>query len=589
MKNRYLKLTAAILAALTIGFTSCNDDDEDPKANPTVDQPSEQSVQIGNSIDITFAYTAEAGFASSSVTATGGTATVTTDGTADATSGNIVVSFTASTTAGAGSVTLTVTDKDGNTGLNTAVLSISNSPVPSIAGVSLTATVTAEDTLETTITVTMEDVPGTLAVTANGVDFETYDITTDGQTVNFEYPTTIEEANTEVNLVFTATDSDSDIATISQTLDVDAPAIPVKVVGGNIEVNTTWDSDTIYELGNRVTVLDGITLTIEAGTVIKGQPGTGANATALLVARGGMLMAQGTATDPIIFTSTSDLLIPGQINSPNLTEATSGTWGGVLILGNAPISPKGGGAVAGSEAAIEGIPADDENGRYGGTVADDNSGTITYISIRHAGTNIGEGNEINGLTLGGVGSGTTISHVEIIANQDDGIEFFGGNVDVSNALVWANGDDAIDGDQAWNGTIDNGIIIEAGDKPFELDGPEADFEQGNYTISNFSIKVADSEGLVDNDDNTNVIMDDIFFFDLSTTITQIFDTMPTATGVDFTDFEIVLPTGSTVATHFPDDQSFVTAVDAGANTVGADKSEFTGWTFADANGQLADF
>lgn len=586
MKNRYLKLTAAILAALTIGFTSCSDDDEDPKANPTVDQPSEQSVQVSTSVDITFAYTAEAGFASSSVTATGGTATVTTDGTADATSGNIVVSFEAGNIAGAGSVTLTVTDKDSNTGLNTAVLSISDSPVPSIAGIPATASVVAESTLgPVAATITMEDVPGTLAITANGEVLTPVDITTDGQVVNFEYPTTIDQANTKVELVFTATDSDGDFATATHILTVDAPNVPVKVVDYNIEANETWYADTIYELATRVTVLDGVTLTIKAGTVIKGQPGTGANATNLLVARGGMLMAQGTAADPIIFTSTSDLLIPGQINSPNLTEATSGTWGGILILGKAPISPKGGA----TEAAIEGIPPDDENGRYGGAVADDNSGTITYISIRHAGTNIGEGNEINGLTLGGVGSGTTISHVEIIANQDDGIEFFGGNVDVSNALVWANGDDAIDGDQAWNGTIDNGIIIEAGDKPFELDGPEADFEQGNYTISNFSIKVGDSEGLVDNDDNTNVIMNNIFFFDLSTTITQIFDTMPTAAGVDFTNFEIVLPAGSTVATHFPDDQSFVTAVEAGANTVGADKSEFTGWTFADANGQLADF
>ncbi len=589
MKKRYLKLTAAVLAALTIAFTSCDDDDDDPKANPTVDQPTTQSVQVGNSVDITFAYTAEAGFASSNAVATGGTVSVTTDGTAGAASGNIVVSFTAGTTSGAGSVTLTVTDNDGNTGLNTAVLSISDSPVPAIAGIPATASVVAESTLgPVAATITMEDVPGTLAITANGEALTPVDITTDGQVVNFEYPTTIAQASTEIEFVFTATDSDGDIATANHTLTVEAPAIPVLVVGGNIEANTTWYADTIYELGNRVTVLDGATLTIEAGTVIKGQPGTGANATALLVARGGMLMAQGTATDPIIFTSTSDLLVPGQINSPNLTEATNGTWGGVIILGNAPISPKGGGAVAGSEAAIEGIPADDENGKYGGTVEADNSGTITYISIRHAGTNIGEGNEINGLTLGGVGSGTTISHVEIIANQDDGIEFFGGTVDVSNALVWANGDDAIDGDQAWNGTVDNGIIIEAGDKPFELDGPEADYVNGNYTISNFSVKVADSEGLVDNDDNTNVDMNNIFFFDLSTTILQTYDQLPTVTN-SMTNFEIVLPGANTIADHFPAGVDFVTAVTDGNNTVGADKSEFMGWTFADANGQLADF
>ena len=83
---------------------------------------------------------------------------------------------------------------------------------------------------------------------------------------------------------------------------------------------------------------------------------------------------------------------------------------------------------------IEGIPASDLNGLYGGTEATDNSGVLKYISIRHGGANIGEGNEINGLTLGGVGSGTTIENIEIVANDDDGIEWFGGTVNVKNGL-----------------------------------------------------------------------------------------------------------------------------------------------------------
>ncbi len=100
------------------------------------------------------------------------------------------------------------------------------------------------------------------------------------------------------------------------------------------------------------------------------------------------------------------------------------------------------------------FPPSDLNGLYGGTDPLDNSGSITYISIRRGSANIGEGNEINGLTLGGVGSGTTIQNVEIIANQDDGIEWFGGTVNVTNALVWNTGDDAIDTDQSWGGTFD---------------------------------------------------------------------------------------------------------------------------------------
>ena len=132
-----------------------------------------------------------------------------------------------------------------------------------------------------------------------------------------------------------------------------------------------------------------------------------------------------------------------------------GLWGGLIVLGNAPVSVDGD-AVA---FQIEGVPASDPNGLYGGTDASDNSGTIQYLQVRHGGTNIGEGNEINGITFGGVGSGTTVSNVEVIANVDDGIEMFGGSVNVSNAIVWAQGDDAFDVDQAYSGTISNFMYI----------------------------------------------------------------------------------------------------------------------------------
>ncbi|MFM7729048.1 MAG: hypothetical protein ACKO7B_20290, partial [Flavobacteriales bacterium] len=220
------------------------------------------------------------------------------------------------------------------------------------------------------------------------------------------------------------------------------------VVTSNISANTTWEAGTIYQLAGRITVTNGATLTIEAGTIIKGEAGTGANATALLIARGGKLNANGTATSPIIFTSVADEIdyadmAAGNFGSPNLESTVNGLWGGVIILGKAPISASNDvGDV--SEVQIEGIPTSDPNGLYGGNVANDNSGTIRYISIRHGGANIGSGNEINGLTLGGVGNGTTIENVEIVGNQDDGIEWFGGTVNVSNAVVWNCGDDGID-------------------------------------------------------------------------------------------------------------------------------------------------
>ena len=351
----------------------------------------------------------------------------------------------------------------------------------------------------------------------------------------------------------------------------------------NIIENTTWETGNIYILGGRIAVTDGITLTIEPGVIIKGQAGSAENATALLIARGGKLMAQGTSAQPIIFTSIADEIEPGKIASPNLDPTLNGLWGGVIILGKAPISVSG----DGTEASIEGIPADDNNGKYGGTVSNDNSGIIKYISIRHGGANIGEGNEINGLTLGGVGSGTTIENVEIVANQDDGIEWFGGTVAVTNALLWNVGDDAVDTDQSWSGTLNNFIVINPGDECFELDGPEGTM-LAKHTIKNGSINAKDADGLVDLDANSNVDMDNIYFFGL--TSGQDFDQIPTDYTCVFTDFEVTLPATTAITDFFKDgSDAFVTAVNSGANTIGADKTQFAGWSWADADGQLSDF
>ena len=305
-----------------------------------------------------------------------------------------------------------------------------------------------------------------------------------------------------------------------ETVDPIVDEDPTARITANITENTSWESGNVYILGGRITVMSGVTLTIEPGVIVKGEAGTGANATALLVARGAKIMAEGTAAKPIIFTSVADEIMPeditaGNFGSPNLDPDINGLWGGLMVLGKAPISASNESGDV-SEVQIEGIPTSDLNGLYGGNVPNDNSGIIKYVSIRHGGTNIGSGNEINGLTLGGVGSGTIIENIEVVANQDDGIEWFGGSVNVKNAVVWNAGDDAIDTDQSWSGTLDNFVVIAPGNHNFELDGPEGSMKAG-HTIQNGTVVANDpsasrvSSDLINLDDNSMVSLKNIWF------------------------------------------------------------------------------
>jgi hypothetical protein len=315
-----------------------------------------------------------------------------------------------------------------------------------------------------------------------------------------------------LGFVFSSCDDEIIIDPISQN----------KIVTENITKNTTWYSDTVYQLAGRITVTEGSTLTIEPGTIVKGEAGTGANATALLIARGGKIIAEGTPQLPIIFTSVADEITPelveqGQFQSPNLDPTINGLWGGVIVLGNSKISPKPGASGELLEVQIEGIPTSDVNGLYGGNDDTDNSGVLKYVSIRHGGTNIGSGNEINGLTLGGVGSGTVIEHIEVVANQDDGVEWFGGTVNAKNVVVWNAGDDGLDTDQSWGGTCDNFVVITAAGHAFELDGPEGSytaghiFKNGNVICSNDDVATQD---LINTDANSIVELTDIYFSEI---------------------------------------------------------------------------
>lgn len=365
----------------------------------------------------------------------------------------------------------------------------------------------------------------------------------------------------------------------------------------NISSDVTWTADKCYILGGRITVLDGATLTIEAGTVVKGEAGTGVNSTALLVARGGKLNANGTSDAPIIFTSVADEITPTQVasgdfTSPNLDPTTRGLWGGVIILGNAPISAQNDNDIDVASLAIEGIPTSDSNGLYGGDNSADDSGTITYISIRHGGTNIGAGNEINGLTLGGVGSGTTISNVEVVGNADDGIEWFGGTVSVSNVVVWNSFDDALDTDQAWNGTCENFIVVTPRTgSAMELDGPEGTLTQGPNQFNNGVIYVgSDIDHIVDWDGSTNTGISNLYVFGIDPEYKATADLDPIESfGGDgsgtTSNWEATLPSGTTITEIFTDgSDAIVTTVSENANSVGPDASAF-GWTWA---GQASD-
>ena len=285
-------------------------------------------------------------------------------------------------------------------------------------------------------------------------------------------------------MVFAVSCSGDDNGTVIPTDDGDDGSIVNTRLSGQITEDMTLTNDLIWELEGRVTVTDGVTLSIEEGTIIKAFAGQEANASTLIIARGGKIEANGTASNPIIFTSIADNIQVGQSSGSNLSQNDRGLWGGLLILGRAPISVDGNA----TQAQIEGIPASDTNGLYGGNNPGDDSGTLNYVSIRHGGTLIGEGNEINGLTLGGVGSGTTISNIEVVGNVDDGVEFFGGTVNASNIVVWAQGDDGLDIDQAYSGTITNSVVVlgDISDHGLEIDGPEGSL-LGSFVIDGLTM------------------------------------------------------------------------------------------------------
>ncbi len=365
---------------------------------------------------------------------------------------------------------------------------------------------------------------------------------------------------------------------------------------GFIDSDETWTANNIYELEGKVVVNSGVTLTIEPGTIIKGKEGTGSLASALIIARGAVINACGTAQSPIVMTSVLDNIEVGQFSGTNLDESLNGLWGGLIVLGNAPGSFEG----DVNEFQIEGIPADDTFGLYGGNDPSDNSGSLCFISIRHGGASIGENNEINGLTLGGVGNGTNINNIEVVANLDDGIEFFGGTVDVSNAIVWSQGDDAFDVDQGFSGSLNNYIYVAGDDSDhgLEIDGPEGS-AAGSFTFTNGTLQGLNSEiadfreaasGVISNSQIVNFPADGDLEIDDDESSSNYFSGLLEISGLEFVSTQSVseicndnAPSGDDSAFDMQmelDNQS------VNASTIGANVDDFT-WTYTFQQGAIS--
>ena len=191
----------------------------------------------------------------------------------------------------------------------------------------------------------------------------------------------------------------------------------------------TLEAKNEYILEGFVYVPSGVTLTIEPGTTIRGDKETLGT---LIVERGGKIMAEGTEDEPIVFTAATEKPRPGD-------------WGGVVILGKAPNAK-------GKDVNVEGTEADPRH-EFGGTKDNDNSGVLKYVRIEYPGIDLGQGNEINGLSLGSVGSGTTISHVMVSQSLDDCYEWFGGTVNADHLICDGPGDDMFDTDDGYTGEL----------------------------------------------------------------------------------------------------------------------------------------
>lgn len=317
------------------------------------------------------------------------------------------------------------------------------------------------------------------------------------------------------------------IATILGLAASSAAAFGQTIVSSDITSDTTWTTaGSPYILDTTIFVKNNATLTINPGVIVRGEPRSGVGEAgapgSLVITKTGKIIASGDASSTIIFTTAAvdnngdglpddfneDSYLdqyPGFVSPSDLSAnpnpvfldatpastplapisggvATDQLWGGLIILGNAPINVGStGGTATGTPglAAIEGLTSSADT-QYGGKFVNDNSGILRFVSVRHGGEELGSDNEINGVTLGGVGAGTVLEYCEVYMNYDDGFEWFGGTVDSNHLVVTFCGDDSFDGDQGWTGKNQFWFAVlpyfdlggRDGDKGFEFDGDD---------------------------------------------------------------------------------------------------------------------
>lgn len=218
-------------------------------------------------------------------------------------------------------------------------------------------------------------------------------------------------------------------------------------INADITSNTTWESGKTYRL-EKVIYVDNADLNIESGVTVEGDSGA-----ALVITQDSRLFARGRSDSPIVFTS-----------SKPEGQRQRGDWGGVVLLGKAPVNQP--------TATIEGLPEGNTLGAFGGQDANHSCGVIEYVRVEFAGFEVYKNNELNGLTLGGCGSDTIVRNVQVHRSLDDGIELFGGTVDLKHIVVSGAGDDSIDWDWGWTGRVQFAVIQQhpdVGDNAFEGD------------------------------------------------------------------------------------------------------------------------
>jgi hypothetical protein len=223
------------------------------------------------------------------------------------------------------------------------------------------------------------------------------------------------------------------------------------VLQGRISADTVLRKQNTYVLKGLVYMVNDKTMTIEPGTTIKGSY-NGTDVAALIITRGSKIMAQGTADQPIVFTSAS----------PN---PQSGDWGGIILCGKAPInaSYNGTSGLYQVEGGVDNAQGDGLAGsgdaKAPSAVPNDNSGVLSFVRIEYAGYAFQPDKEINSLTLAAVGSGTTIDHVQTAYAKDDAIEWFGGTVNAKYLITWKTQDDDFDTDNGYSGKVQFGLVI----------------------------------------------------------------------------------------------------------------------------------